>query len=600
MAWGGGGDDAAVGGFCLEIRLNVTVGRYSCNYAFQMHSCTFLQGKSLSREEEFAEVGGFCFVGWRGLGQEGVEGGGVLGGGEEEVDQGVEVGQVDDLGGDAAGLGVAVVVVAQRDAQGAGGIAEAVEDGGLAGAGVHELSLEAAVFVFGLHAAGGVHEEVGDGGVKDAAAVADADDGAAAEAHAGQDAAGLDGNDDGLFGDGPGGAEGLGAVQAGLLGDGEEGLDVLRDAAAGQFIQQAEDGRAADQVVAGAAVEAAAADLDGGQVPHAQVAALDGLFDVQAAVFEPLRFVGFDVDDGRPDLAGLGEDGDAGVREVLLLDAAVEASGGLARAGVGGDEEAGVVHVGGEGQGAAAAGAAVGDDAAAAGVDLHVQAALLAEGVDEGLDGLLTVGGRRQGEQRANEIQAAVVHGLFVQFGGGQFGGDADQLGAAVEGAGLLGGDLALGAEHVEAEQVFAVGVAGPPAEGLDEFAGLLVVSGLEGLVVRGGAAVLETDEHARAGEGAADLAGQADAASKAGGEFEGLLARQAEFFTSGGEDRLGTVEAAVKQGDRLFDFVHFSAPLKVQFPSSCLTIPAIMSIKRPSAGSQGNSRDSPAGNRRP
>lgn len=308
------------------------------------------------------------------------------------------------------------MVVAEGDAEGADGIAEALIDGGLAGAGIHEFAL---VFQLGILRAGplgAVQEKIRHGGIEDAALVADADDGAFAHVDAGENAAGLDGDDDGAFGQGFGSAEGLGAVQAGLLGGGEDRNRFPLDAAAAKFIEQAQDGSAADQVVAGPAVDAAGADAERRQVPHGEIAAEDGALGAETDMADLICFVETGLLDDGANGAGGGEDADASVVEVFFFDAAVEAGGGAAADGVGLDDEAGVVHVGGEGKGRAGVLFSISDHAISEAVFFDGQAASAAEVVDKAADGVFPVGGGRQGGQAADQVEPGLVHAGLCGF----------------------------------------------------------------------------------------------------------------------------------------------------------------------------------------
>ena len=92
-----------------------------------------------------------------------------------EADQLLDVGKGDVLGGDAV-FGAAVVVVAERDAEGGGAEAAELVGGGLASAAGHEAALDRDVGFGGDLAEGG-----GGGGIEDAGFVADAEDGAGAD-----------------------------------------------------------------------------------------------------------------------------------------------------------------------------------------------------------------------------------------------------------------------------------------------------------------------------------------------------------------------------------------------------------------------------------
>ena len=111
---------------------------------------------------------------------------------DEEADHRFPIIDINVLGGDALFCAVHVVVIAQGNADGGGGVTVDVVNGGFAGAARHEGALVVESLVALGEAAGEVGDEVGEVGVEDAASVADADDDAFALRGVGLHGAGFD------------------------------------------------------------------------------------------------------------------------------------------------------------------------------------------------------------------------------------------------------------------------------------------------------------------------------------------------------------------------------------------------------------------------
>jgi hypothetical protein len=202
--------------------------------------------------------------------------GAACGDGGAETDEALDIGEGDELGADLV-FGGAIMIISECNAERGGAVPVKLISGGLAGAAGHEAALDGDV---GL--GGNLAESECGGGIEDVGFVADAEDGAFADFCGRALGAGLDGDNGEIVGDEAGGGEFYGSDETDLLGAREEGEARAFGLGLLELDESGDDDRAADEIVAGAGVDQAVAELELRQVPHGEAA-----IAADAGILEP-------------------------------------------------------------------------------------------------------------------------------------------------------------------------------------------------------------------------------------------------------------------------------------------------------------------------